>query len=403
MNKYLKMAFAPAKLGNLELRNRIIKSSTFEGMSRGGIPSQQLLEFHRDIAQGGVAMTTLGYCAVDPDGRGNENNLYLHDGIREPLKAIIDAVHATGARMSGQMVHCGNMTKNRKMQRLKRPLGPSPQLNLYGLPHGLPFAGAMSEADIRDFVRRFGESAGFMKSLGFDAVEIHFGHGYGISQFISPKTNRRKDRYGGSLENRMRLPLEVLAAVREAVGDSYPIIGKIGLTDGIKGGLKTDEAVEVAAMLDKGGITALVTSGGSSSHNSMLIFRGESIGKGLAEQESNRLARWGMKMLSPLMFPNYPYKELYFLDRARRVRDRVQCQVIYIGGCSTMESIETVMREGFDFVQMGRSLIKDPEFVNHAAADPDYVNGCTHCNRCVTLIEHPQGVRCVLNDLPPAA
>ena len=398
MDKYLDKAFSPATLGKMQVRNRILKAATFEGMSRNGMPTDSLLQFHQRIAQGGVAMTTLAYCAVEADGRTSGNMMYMHDGVADKLREIIAAVHATGAKISGQMVHCGNLTKNRKLQRLKRPLGPSRQLNLLGLPHGLPFAGAMTCADIDYVVKCFGEAARFMKNIGFDAVEIHFGHGYGLSQFISPKTNRRTDEYGGSLSNRMRFPLRALEAVRTAVGDDFTILGKMGLTDGIKGGLKTDEAVEVAAMLDSNGIDALITSGGTSSHNSMLMFRGDSIGLGLAENETNPLARLGMKLLSPYMFPDYPYEEMYFLERAKRVRERVQCQVVYIGGCSTLESVAKLMAEGFDFIQLGRALIKDPEFVNRAAADRGYVNGCTHCNRCVTLIEHPAGIRCVLND-----
>ncbi len=395
-------AFEPALLGKLELRNRIIKAATYEGMTPNGIPGDRLLNFHKNITEGGVGMTTIGYCTTEADGRISDQMMYLHDEIRPQLTTMTAELKKSGARVSGQMTHCGNFSKNRHMQRLKRPLGPSPQINILGIPSGLPFAGAMTHSDIDHLVQTYHDAALLMKEVGFDATEIHFSHGYGLSQFISPKTNKRSDEYGGSLANRMRLPLRVLEAVRKAVGDDFPILGKMGLTDAVKGGLNEDEAIEVAAMLDQGGIDALITSGGTSSYNVMKMFRGDSIIKGMIEIEKNPLAKLGMKLLGPSLFKEYPYEELYFLDGAKRVRDKVQCQIVYIGGCTTMDSLETVMNAGIDFVQLGRPLLKDPRYVNNATAalneGRNYINGCTHCNRCVALIEHPEGIRCPEND-----
>ncbi len=295
------------------------------------------------------------------------------------------------------MTHCGNFSKNRKMQRLKRPLGPSRQFNMLGAPSGLPFAGAMTEKDIDHLVQTYHDGAKLMKETGFDAAEIHFSHGYGLSQFISPKTNRRTDDYGGSLTNRMRLPLRVLEAVRKAVGDDFPILGKMGMSDGIKDGLQFDEAQEVAVMLDQGGIDALICSAGTSSFNPMVYFRGDTLDKGLIEVEKNPITKLGLKIIGSSMFRYYPYEELYFLEDAKKIRDKVNCQMIYIGGCTELDSLEKLMAEGFDFVQMGRPLIKDPALVNNARGNPDYKNGCTHCNKCAALIEAPGGVYCPLN------
>ena len=249
MSDSLAKCFSPATLAGLQLRNRVIKAATFEGMCPDGVPSERLFAHHREVAEGGVAMTTLAYCAVEADGRVKREMMYMHEGIRPQLERLARGVHEAGAKLSGQMGHCGNFSQNADF-RGKRPLGPSRMLNLGGLPVGLPFAGALKHSDIDRLVDLFGEAARFMKSVGFDALEIHFGHGYGLSQFISPKTNKRSDEYGGSLVNRMRLPLRVLEAVREAVGDGFPILGKMGLTDGVKGGLKEDDAIEVAALLD---------------------------------------------------------------------------------------------------------------------------------------------------------
>ncbi|WP_062269018.1 NADH:flavin oxidoreductase [Endozoicomonas arenosclerae] len=402
MSQYLDRAFSSASLGPLKLRNRIIKAATFEGRTPGGIPGKDLYQFHKQFCDGGVGMTTLAYCATEADGRVSHDMMYMGDHIRPELTRMIDGLHQTGARVSGQMAHCGYFSKNQALQRVRNPKGPSIQLNTLGMTVGRPLAGAMSEKDIHYMVKTYRDAALFMKEVGFDAIEIHFGHGYGLSQFISPKTNRRSDQYGGSLANRMRLPLRCLEAVKNAVGDDVAVIGKMGLTDAVKGGLQLEEAVEVAAMLDQGGIDGLITSGGTSSFNVMHMFRGTSIADGMAEMQKNRLLKSVFKMVGPRIFKEYPYQELYFLEGCKRVRDRVRnAQMIYIGGCHTMESLEVVMREGIDFVQLGRALIKDPAYVNNASRQGHkYVNGCTHCNQCVTMIEAPGGPHCPLNVQP---
>jgi 2,4-dienoyl-CoA reductase-like NADH-dependent reductase (Old Yellow Enzyme family) len=399
MSDALTRAFSPALLGTLELKNRFIKAATYEGKSPDGVPGEVLLDFHRAIVEGGIAMTTLGYCTTEADGRINDQMMWMHEGIRPQLMHIIRQLKqaAPDVKVSGQLAHCGNFSKNRKLQRLKRPLGPSRRLNMLGLPSGLPLAGAMSVADIDYLVQTYHDAALFMQETGFDALEMHFSHGYALSQFISPKTNKRSDEYGGSLANRMRLPLRALEAVRKAVGDDFPVLGKMGLTDGVKDGLHIDEALEVAAMLDEGGVDALICSGGTSSFNPMVYFRGDTLDKGLLEVETNPIARLGLRLVGPSMFRHYPYEELYFMEGAKRVRDRVSCQMVYIGGCTEVGSIETVMKEGFDFIQLGRPLIKDPNYVNNAMADANYSNGCTHCNRCAALIEAPGGIYCPLN------
>jgi 2,4-dienoyl-CoA reductase-like NADH-dependent reductase (Old Yellow Enzyme family) len=390
----LERCFAPATLGSLRLRNRLIKSATFEGKSRGGVPSPELMRLHERIGEGGVAMTTLAYCASEADGRIHEHMLYMHEGIRPELEQLIARVHATGAKVSGQLGHCGHFSKNREFGG-KRPLGPSAGINPLGLTYGLPIAGALSKHQIGERVEAFAGAAGFMKSVGFDAIEIHFGHGYGISQFISPRTNKRTDEYGGSLANRLRFGLEVLAAVRAAVGDDFPLLAKISMMDGVRGGVQVDDAVEIAAALERGGIDAIICSGGTSSMNPMLLFRGDSMLPGLLEQEKNAIMRWGMKLSAKRMFREYPFEENYFFEQASRIRDRVQCAVCYIGGANSNESLRRLMAEGFDFVQLGRPLIYDPDMPRRAQAEAGYVNGCSHCNRCATLIDAPGGILCV--------
>jgi 2,4-dienoyl-CoA reductase-like NADH-dependent reductase (Old Yellow Enzyme family) len=390
----LQTCFSECQINGLSLRNRLIKAATFEGKTPGGEPSESLIRFHERIGTGGIGMTTVAYCAAESDGRMHEDMMYMHEGIRSGLERLIRTVQLTGARVSGQLGHCGSFTKNRRLSR-KRPLGPSKGINPLGVAHGLARVEEMTKPQIRERVRVIGRAAELMKSFGFDAIEIHFGHGYGISQFISPKTNKRKDEYGGSLENRMRFSLEVLAEVRRVVGQDYPLLGKISMTDGVPGGVTYEDSVRIAAMLEAGGIDVIVCSGGTSSMNPMLLFRGDSLAPGLIAHEKSRLMKIGIRLAAPFMFKSYPYEETYFFEQAQRIRDRVQCGVCYIGGVCTNDSIRRVMDAGFDFIQLGRALIFDPDFPKNAQSKSDYRNGCSHCNRCATLIEAPGGVYCV--------
>ena len=305
----LDRCFSEANIKGLRLRNRLIKAATFEGKSPNGVPSDSLLRFHERIGEGGIGMTTLAYCAAESDGRIHEHMIYMHEGIRPELERFIGRVQATGAKVAGQLGHCGAFTKNKKFSG-KRPLGPSKGTNALGLTHGLSRIAEMTKPQIRERAAVIGRAAGFMKSVGFDAIEIHFGHGYGISQFISPMTNKRKDEYGGSLENRMRFALEVLAEVRMTVGDDYPLLGKISMTDGVAGGVSYDDSVHIAAMLEAGGLDVIICSGGTSSMNPMLLFRGDSLVPGLIKHEKSLLMKLGIRLSAPIIYPEYMLNDM---------------------------------------------------------------------------------------------
>lgn len=394
----LNKSFESVKLKGLELRNRFIKAGTFEGKSPNGIPSQSLIDLHARIGQGGIGMTTLAYLAAENNGRLHENSIYMDEYVREPLTKLVDAVHATGAKMSGQLCHAGGFSKNSKMT-IPRPKGPSFGINTYGIAAGYPFAGALTVPEIKERVKTMGRAAAFMKSVGFDAIEIHFGHGYGISQFISPKTNKRTDEYGGSLINRMRFPLELLEEIRKQVGDDFPLLGKISMSDGVPGGVTYEEGIEVAGLLDDAGLDCVIPSDGTSSMNPMKLFHGETLLQGMIEEEKNPIMKLGLRLVGPKLFRYYPYEDNFLMNRSLKIRERVKKgAVCYLGGVSNNASVARAMQEGFDFVQLGRGLLYDPDFVLNAQADANYKNGCTHCNRCATLIESEGGIRCVLRE-----
>lgn len=383
----------PGDINGLTLKNRFIKAATFENMTPDSRPTARLLKFHGDVAEGGVAMTTVGYCAVEHDGKLNDRMMVMDEAIRDELSQFIAALQEKGTKVAGQMGHGGGFSENTQLSR-KRPMGPSFGLNALGIPKGMFFCDAMKRSDIDNLVQVYHNAAVFMKSVGFDALEIHFGHGYGLCQFISPLTNRRKDEYGGTLENRMRLPLRVLQAVREAVGKDFPLIAKISLTEGVPGGLNYDDAVEISKMLDAGGIDAIVPSGGTSTMNPMLMFRGDNMLPAMLKYEKSWLMRLILRLAGPIMFRSYPYEELYFLEYSKRIKDAVNCKMVYVGGASTNASFKRLMQHGFDFIQLGRSLLSDPDLVKRSRENVNFKSRCIHCNECVGTIGHNDGIHC---------
>ena len=387
-------AFESARLGKLELRNRFLKAGAYEGMCPGGMPSDALVKHHVDIAAGGVGMTTVAYCAVSPDGRTFEQQMHMHEGVVAPLRKLTEAVHATGAKVSLQLGHCGYFSRNKKVAG-GRPFGPQLQWNMYGTLVGLPFARAMTEDDIARVIDEFGDAAARALAAGFDAIELHLGHGYLLSQFISPARNRRKDRWGGSLERRMRLPVEVVRRVRKRIGPDVPILCKTNLRDGFRGGLEIDESVEVARILETEGVDALVLSGGFTSRNPFYLFRGEIPLKEMVQVEHSLLQKVALRLFGPFIMHRYPFEELYFLEDAKRVRAAVKLPLCYLGGVVSIEGVRRAMQEGFDFVVLGRGLIADPDLVNKLQRGELQRTRCDACNKCVAEMDRPGGVRCV--------
>jgi 2,4-dienoyl-CoA reductase-like NADH-dependent reductase (Old Yellow Enzyme family) len=393
----MKRALTPLRLAGLTLRNRVIKTATYEGMSRGGIPSAKLIEHHVALARGGVGMTTLAYVAVSPHGRTFSDQLMMHDELVAQLRPLTDAVHEAGAAVSIQLAHCGGFSKDLAQRRHDPPgpLGPSREINLYGVLQGLAFTKSMRERDIEAIPQEFAAAATRARAAGFDAIELHLGHGYLLSQFLSPAVNRRRDRYGGSLENRLRLPLEVVRAVRAAVGSQMPILCKTNLRDDIPGGLELDEAVEIAQALEREGVDALVLSGGFVSRSAFYLLRGARPLREMIAVERNPMQRMALRMFGPSVIAAHPFEPLFFLPLAREVRRAVSLPLCLLGGVVSGENLATAMDEGFELVAMGRALIENPNFVRELEAGLVEKSACTHCNVCVAEMDR-DGVRCVL-------
>jgi len=385
-------AFAPARIGPVEVRNRIVKAATFEGMTGGQTISERLIAFHRAAARGGVGMTTVAFCAVSPDGAGTPNELILTDEAVSGLRKLADAVHAEGAAVSAQIGHAGAVAAATGIR------GTAP--SAFFSPLAMRRAREATAADIERIIADFAAGARRLQEGGFDAVEIHLGHGYLPSEFLSPAINRRRDSWGGSLQNRARFSREIAKAVREEVGDRMAVLAKLNMSDGVPGGLWVDESIEVARMLeDDGALDAIELSGGSSLQNPMYLFRGEAPVHEMAKVMPKAVA-WALQLFGGFFLKEYPFEEGYFRPYARQFRAALDMPLILLGGINRRDTIERAMREGFEFVSMGRALLRDPDLVNQLASGETDESLCVHCNKCMATIY--TGTRCVLANGDPA-
>jgi len=387
--------FSPAKLGPLTLRNRIIKAATFEAATPHALVTDDLVNYHRRPAAGGVGMTTVAYCAVSPGGRTEGRQIWMRPAAVAGLRRLTDAVHAEGAAISAQIGHAGPVADSRS--------NGAPALSPRRLFNPIPmkFAKKATRDDIADVIAAHADAARIAIDAGFDAVEIHLGHNYFCSSFLSPLINRRDDEFGGSLENRAKVARGVVQAVRRAVNGQIAVTAKLNMSDGVRGGISTDEALRTARWLQgDGGLDALELTAGSSLVNPMYLFRGDAPVKEFAKAFKPP-ARWGIRMLGKKFLRTYPYREAYLLRDARLFRAELTMPLILLGGITNRETMDAAMAEGFDFVAMGRALLAEPDLVNRIQADGDahtVKSACTHCNQCMpTIYSH---THCVLTGAP---
>ena len=319
------------------LANRLCKSAMTEGLAS---PTGQATEAHRRLyarwADGGAAMHLSGNIMIDRRYLERAGNVVVEDdtGIRE-LEAWADSVHAHGSQLWAQISHPG-----RQCPRLvaRTPLAPSDvQLSMAGN-FGKPRA--MTEPDIQNVVVRFARTAAVLKAAGFDGVQIHAAHGYLLSQFLSPRSNRRDDRWGGSLENRARLLLDVVRVVRVAVGADYPLSVKLNSSDFVKGGFTLDECLQVVGWLSAAGIDLLEISGGT--YEQIEFFKAHDPAE---IRDSTR------------------EREATFLKYAKSIKAAANMPVMITGGFRTLAGMEAALRDGgTDLIGVGRPFCLDPDF-----------------------------------------
>jgi 2,4-dienoyl-CoA reductase-like NADH-dependent reductase (Old Yellow Enzyme family) len=371
------LLFTPVTLGPLTLRNRSIRSAAFESMCPGNVLSPQLLDYHRSVAAGGVGMTTVAYAAVTRSGLSFDRQLWMRPEIVPGLRELTDAVHAEGAAASIQLGHCGNMSHKSICGCL--PVGASSGFNLYSP----TFVRGLRADELPEMAKAYGRSVCLAREAGFDAVEIHAGHGYLISQFLSPSTNHRKDEFGGTLANRMRFMEMVMEEVMKAAGNDMAVLVKMNMRDGFRGGMELDESLQVARKLQELGAHALVLSGGFVSKAPMYVMRGEMPIRTMTHYMACWWLKYGVRLVGKYMIPSVPFREAYFLEDALKFREALDIPLVYVGGLVSRQKIEEVLNHGFEAVQMGRALLNEPDFVNRMRREENARCNCRHSNYCI--------------------
>ncbi|HTO00450.1 MAG TPA: NADH:flavin oxidoreductase [Microthrixaceae bacterium] len=385
--------FEPVQLGPATLRNRVIKAATFEGATPEGLVTDELIDFHRKVAAGGVGMTTVAYLAVAPEGRTHKECIQLVPAALRGLQKLTDAIHAEGALAAAQVGHAGpvaNASSNRA-----KSLSAGRMFN----PLGLRFTKAADQADIDRVIQDYSRSAEIAVEAGFDSLEIHLGHNYLLSAFLSPQFNKRTDKYGGSIENRARFAREVLSVVRDRVGDRAAVTVKLNMVDGYRGGLRIEDSIQVAKWLEEDQVVdAIELTAGSSLANPMYLFKGDAPVKEFTGTLPWYL-RAGFRMVGKKFLRVYPYEEGYFLPMARQFREELTIPLILLGGIANLETAQGAIDEGFEFVGMARALLYKPDLLLGYQDGTSTTSGCIHCNRCMATIY--TGTRCPLVDPRP--
>ena len=367
----------PGSIGGVPTRNRVIRSATSESMAdeRGFITSAYR-DLHLRLATGGVGLIFTGHCSVHPSGRYIAGMTAMDSDAHVPvLRRLTDEVHAAGARIFAELNHAGSQSRDPDITPVAPSVVPNPQF------HRKPREAG--EDEILEIVEAFGSAARRVRDAGFDGVHVHAGHGYLISEFLSPASNRREDRWGGSLENRQRFGLEAYRSMRRAVGADFPITWKLGLHDFVPDGLTLDEGLATAEAFDGAGVDALEGSAGlmSPRAESAVQYAGVDRRQALEDGLLHRvLAR--------------PRPQAYFYAWARRLRVHVRCPVILVGGLRTVELMDMAIREQVaDFVSLSRPLIREPDLVRQIEQGRRGRFDCTSCNICL-MHEGVHGLRC---------
>jgi len=380
----------PIQLRGLTLRNRVIRAAAFDGDTE-----DDLIATHVDQSKGGVGMTTVAYCCVSHDGKTFDDQLVMEENRHDFLQSLTSQVHRYGAAISAQLTHGGSFADRECIGKIQ--LAPSAVFNTAGM----DFPRAMTMEDCDEMAKNFANSARLAKECGFDCIELHVGHGYLLSQFLSPKMNVRNDKFGGDAKRRAEFPAECLRRCRTAVGEDFPIIVKMNVHDGMWGGLELADAMVAAEILTDASADAIIVTCGNVSRSGMYMLRGKTPQERLVQTLPHALKKVAMMIFGPFAAPDFYYEDCFLRDSARYVLEKpgAKVPVILMGGVNSLSEMEGAMEEGFACVQIARGLIREPDLVNRIEANIRFVeeeeeienveallnvsSSCIRCNMCV--------------------
>jgi len=361
--------FETTVLNGMILKNRFVHSATNEGMAEpdSGCANERFIRWQEAVAEGEIGLMIPGNAYVSNQGKSRPGQIGVHNDATIPgLARMVEAIHRHGASVALQLTHAGgNMYVPSETG---YALGPS-DTKLTELP-----CRAMTKADIARTVADFAAAAVRARQAGCDAVQLHGAHSYLISQFLSPHFNKRTDEYGGSLENRARFALEVLRAVRAAVGPDYPVLIKVNSDDYLENGFTIEDFVPYCLMLEEAGVDAIEVSGGTHFSDPRYFC---SRPEGTVPKE----------------------QEIYFKEAAERYRREVKLPLILVGGVRTLRVAEHVVASGLaDYVAICRPLIREPNLIKRWREGDTRKATCISCNLCFGPVRSGEGVYCVAQE-----
>jgi 2,4-dienoyl-CoA reductase-like NADH-dependent reductase (Old Yellow Enzyme family) len=358
--------FESTSINSMVLKNRFVRSATWEALAReDGFSTDKLVAVSARLARGGVGLIISGHAYVSREGQAGPWQLGVYSDECIPgLAGMTGAVHAIGGKVALQLAHAGSRGASH-LSGLE-PMGPSVVETESG-----PMGREMTGADMEAIRKAFASAALRARKAGFDAVQLHAAHGYLLSQFLSPYFNKRKDEYGGDIKKRAKFVVEVLKAVREAVGPAFPVFIKLNSEDFLPGGITVDDMLQVSAILEEGGIDAIEMSGGT-------FLSGK-----------NNPSRRGK--------PGPGEPEAYYEMAARRYKEKLRVPLILVGGIRTFETADKLVTDGVvEYIAMSRPLIREPDLVNRWKSGDRKPSSCLSDSRCFKPAMEGQGIYCVV-------
>ncbi len=358
--------FDSGSLGSMTVKNRFVRSATWEGLANeDGSCSAGLVDLTRELAKGQVGLIISGHAIVSAEGQASPRDVAIHDDCFLPgLKQMTAAAHQGGSKIVAQLAHAGLQAKATLTQR--DVVGPSSMAN-----SGRLLGREMTPEEIEQTIQSFVNAAERSQQAGFDGIQIHAAHGYLLSQFLSPYFNKRTDEYGGSIQNRVRIVLAILERTKAALGAAFPVSIKINSDDFIDGGLTVEEMLRISALLESAGIDGIELSGGTVD----------------VAGRHNPSRRGRLKS---------PRQEVYYREAAGRFKQRIGVPLLLVGGIRSYSVAEALLEEGTaDYICLSRPFIREPHLIARWKSGDREKSACRSCNLCCKPIQDGQGIHCV--------
>ena len=387
------------KIGNMEVKNRFVRSATLENMAtENGNVSKVLIKLHSSLAKGNVGLIIPGYMYVHPSGRAYkyQTGIYKDDQI-PGLRKLTNAIHKENGKVAFQIVHAGMQTFSRLIG--VTPAGPTGDiLN----PVSIEYSREMTEEEIQDSIKAFAAAAKRAVAAGADAIQLHAAHGYLINQFLSPFYNCRKDNWGGSDENRFRFLKEIIVKTKKVLPNDTPLLIKLSTNDFTpEKGIVPPLAVKYSEWMVKLGINAIETSCGSGSFSIFDMARGNIPVKEILQAIPDYMKSLAEEIYGD-MVGKFDIEEGYNLDATKLIKTKLKdTPLILVGGLRTRSFIEDVLEKGYaDFISMSRPFIREPFLVQNFKEEKQTKAVCVSCNKCLGAVPNNYPVRCYASNWP---